>query len=399
VLIPFVTAELDFDTKVMTVEGVDGQIFTDRWTDEGHETNICKARLDLRTRTVEFRLRDGDSATLELPIDDPTGRPLLAERRVVYLDQNHWSSIAAWISDRRPGSDKHAAAADQLSRLVEARSVVLPFSAGHLVETGALYGEHRVELASAVLAMSRGWQMRSPWNVRRDELAGALNDEAPVARDVFTLSGDELFTRRLKAPDTSGLPRFAAELTSLLTYTTSLCDVLLDPEQIPDEGGRAAFDSWAQSHADAARLMRDHEESRETVWRVANACLLVDAIDEIREVCGPDQSRAVNWLPRAERDVGAMPSFGRMRWLIFTRLRNASEWKGNDFTDMHYLSCAAGYADLVVGERRTIGDLRTARGLTAGARLAATLPEAVAILSEMGVSLPNGDPSRSRPKR
>jgi hypothetical protein len=47
------------------------------------------------------------------------------------------------------------------------------------------------------------------------------------------------------------------------------------------------------------------------------------------------------------------------------------------------LSCAAGYADLVVGERRTISDLRGAREVPRGACLAARLPDAVAILADM----------------
>jgi hypothetical protein len=45
------------------------------------------------------------------------------------------------------------------------------------------------------------------------------------------------------------------------------------------------------------------------------------------------------------------------------------------------LAAAAGYADVVVGERRTISDLRTAkRRAPAGAELATSLPDAVALI-------------------
>jgi len=235
--------------------------------------------------------------------------------------------------------------------------------------------------------------MRSPWNVHRDELAAALARAAPAAHDVFTLTCDELFGRRLRTPNVTGMPPFAAALSSAMITATSLSDVLLDPDRVPDEGGRVAAESWGQSHADVARRMRADGASRTMFERVAHARLLVDLANEVPEISGPDPSeisahmaRFLDWMDRSAADVTRMPCLGRLRALLFTRMRNGADWVANDFTDMHYLSCAAGYADVVVGERRTIGDLRTARGLEPRARLVSTLHHAVLALTDLGVT-------------
>ena len=72
-------------------------------------------------------------------------------------------------------------------------------------------------------------------------------------------------------------------------------------------------------------------------------------------------------------------SGGRWR-LMFARLRNGSPWSAGDLVDIHNLAAAAGYADIVAGEKRTVGDLRVAKRVTVGARLATSLAEAVTIV-------------------
>ena len=74
-----------------------------------------------------------------------------------------------------------------------------------------------------------------------------------------------------------------------------------------------------------------------------------------------------------------MPHLGRLRELILKRLRNADErWLPNDLNDAIYLSCAAGYVDLVVGEKsHTNVLLQTERAVRPGAHLVWKLPEAV----------------------
>jgi hypothetical protein len=56
-------------------------------------------------------------------------------------------------------------------------------------------------------------------------------------------------------------------------------------------------------------------------------------------------------------ELGA-PAISLFRATMIDMLLGAGRWEGNDLTDLFYLCAAAGYADHVVGERRTIGLLQ-----------------------------------------
>jgi hypothetical protein len=77
---------------------------------------------------------------------------------------------------------------------------------------------------------------------------------------------------------------------------------------------------------------------------------------------GIDERDRERWLTQLDDDqVAVMPSLALYRELLHEKLLDpATVWQQNDLTDMMYLSCGAGYADHVVGERRLIGDLRRA---------------------------------------
>ena len=86
-------------------------------------------------------------------------------------------------------------------------------------------------------------------------------------------------------------------------------------------------------------------------------------------------------LTAADDPLARTPFLAQMRQMLFARLRNAEQtWEANDLVDIMFLCCAAGYADLVVGERRAIGYLRQARQPPPRARLATSLQEAVRAL-------------------
>jgi hypothetical protein len=49
-----------------------------------------------------------------------------------------------------------------------------------------------------------------------------------------------------------------------------------------------------------------------------------------------------------------LPFLGRVLEVTCARLRNpADRWVNNDLNDLHFLACAAGYADHVVAEKKT----------------------------------------------
>ena len=112
---------------------------------------------------------------------------------------------------------------------------------------------------------------------------------------------------------------------------------------------------------------------------MAGAAVLTDLASEIAPLAS--KQTVEEWIQRGNNELDAMPYLGRYKAVVFARLRNPTgTWTANDLIDVQFLCCAAGYVDVVVGEKRTIGDLRTARGVPDGARLATTLAEAVALI-------------------
>jgi hypothetical protein len=199
---------------------------------------------------------------------------------------------------------------------------------------------------------------------------------------VFTLDPGEVFARETRRPRLKGVPAVLAETTEWLIVAVSTIDTLLDPDPAPDEGGRDAVAKWSSGCADFASRMRDDGISPDRARQWVHAFVLNDLMFEpdVQQLLGPDLDRSKAWIDGAYAEVGRMPCLGRTRALLYSRMRNNASWSHNDFTDIHYLACAAGYADVVVGEKRTIGDLATATGGASGATLATTLTEALAAL-------------------
>ncbi len=83
-----------------------------------------------------------------------------------------------------------------------------------------------------------------------------------------------------------------------------------------------------------------------------------------------------------------MPYVGRLGEVLALRLRNADEkWEGNDLNDMNFLCAAAGYADVTVGEKKTIQYLRRVEPqVRPGSQLCRHLSEAVELLSARGIT-------------
>jgi hypothetical protein len=371
---------MDFESGVGEFETAGGELMRAQMPASLREasTNIRRMTVDVEADELVLVLPGGVEAHVELGVTGDRAADPLAGRRIVYLDQNRWSAMAAWRHGHRRIDASEAAAAERLAELVTAREIVLPMSAGHLVETAPLYDDPREALASTVLEYSRGWQWRNPVDVRREEIAAALGGATPVAAGVASLGADVLFTQRLQPVDGSDLPRLMASALPRLVNVSSVYDVIVDRDPVPDQGGRAAAERWAQKHADLANALADAGASREQVRSAAHGAVLADLAEEIEALAPIEQ--VTGWFARADADVAAMPFLSRYRAVIFARLRAGGTWLGNDLNDLIYLCCAAGYADVVVGENRTIGDLRTARGVPDGATLATTLAEAVAIL-------------------
>jgi hypothetical protein len=309
--------------------------------------------------------KSGDEVLFEMPRYD--GADQLEGRVTVYLDQNHWSTIANVLHSPQQVNGPEQSAALRLARLVANRQIILPASAAHHHETTKRFSrDKRYRLGLAVLQLSRGWQMRDPLQVRRNEFRQAITSRSGLPstltpEPVFSLAPDTLYSphRRPSSykPPQDFPPEEAFYLRAMLGATVSI-DVLLDAERIeegPDIGWTAAsqrFSDWLDGSG------RDRQQKRKSI----DAYLLHDLSREIAEesaASGISVDQMQDWvLHHWSDDIVQSPSAGVFRELVHDRHLNiGTTWRRNDLTDMVYLSCAAGYADFVVCERHMCGNL------------------------------------------
>jgi hypothetical protein len=253
------------------------------------------------------------------------------------------------------------AAAQKIAEWVQQRKIILPASAGHFYETTKWPDtDRRYHLGLTVLQLSHGWQMRDPLQVRRNELHGAFCRRSGrltgIRNDpVFTLAPNAVYSdSRNIAPSTPALdfhPDRAFQLEAL-TVAVAAIDAMLDSEWCepgPDTGPTTTsqrFSDWLDDQ------QLDSQQKRKAI----DAFLLLDLQQEIAEEASYANApfdQFQNWiLKQAMKDIGESPALGLFRAMLHERhLNKGTRWHPNDLTDMIYLSCAAGYADLVVCER------------------------------------------------
>ena len=348
-------------------------------------TNLTRVQVDVEAAELTVFMVGGP-AVVELRKLGASVATLQGERPLLYLDQGHWSTMAAARHGHRPVRPEEAEAGAALAELVESRVILMPVSAANLVETTPMYGTPRVALASTVLGLGRGWQMRNPLHVRPEEILRAVKREDARAAEVFAPAADLFFSE-----PSGGLPIGSSATTlehvmAAVPQVLGLYDAVIDEDAIPDEGGRAhaLAEKWAQLFAGLATELQKGSASAEVVRRAAHANLLVDMTDDLLRVAAVAQlstKAVVERLTDRDDPVASMPFLSQMRQMLFMRLRNTNQrWVANDLVDIMFLCCAAGYADVVVGERQAIGYLRQARRPAPRARLASSLREALELV-------------------
>ncbi len=348
------------------------------------ETNLERVaiRPDAAELTADFA--NGRQAVVDLRDTRRSLEELRARRPSVYLDQNHWSTIAGAREGRAGVTVEQARAAKILTDLVEEHRVLLPVSSGHLVETTPLHGDRRVALATTVLELERGWWMRNPVRVRAEEISHGVQGDTPVASGVFAPEVSEIFSSETSVSAAAqGELDSIAVVSNVVQAILGIYDTIADREPIPDEGGAAKAQAWAGNWADIATKVHAAGEPASMVRSVAYAKLIVDLADTLAEVAGLIGIPVEEVLDRLTADMdllSQMPFLAQMNQLLFARLRNAEQrWEANDLIDIMFLSCAAGYADMLVGERATIAHLRQARAPRPRALLASSLAETEAL--------------------
>lgn len=351
---------------------------------------IARVLYTYADRTLTVTTAAGERAELE--IGSPGDDAPRAGRRVVYLDQCHWSALARHLDDPTALAPGEAAAATRLIAWAKARQIILPLSSGHVIETTPMFGPKRHRQALAMLRLSRGWHMRDPVRVRRDEILRAvgLTDPEPTARpDVFTLDPDTLYLNGETPAASDDLPGYFGWLSQRLTTVTANFDLLIDPERIPPEKTTGWSDQMASIARDPAFLQLPTGQRR-TAARVQ---ALHDVIAEpavLLALTGsglaPEEAAAALVEGLLERR-DTMPFLRLHADALGVRLLNpTAKWVPNDLIDMLYLGCATAYADAVAAERAAAQYLSAAWGdRSASCPVVAKLSELVGLLESLGL--------------
>lgn len=301
----------------------------------------------------------GEEFGFEMPLAAHRGD---AESRVsVYLDQKDWSQLARALSSPNEASEQDLSDAEQLANWVESRVVILPISSGHYYETTKwTVAERRLPLGLVMLRLSRGWQLRDPLQVRRNEVRSALRAFAsldfppPEGEDgVVTLHPDSLRESRskhIRAP--KHFPPDLALAYRAAVSATSHIEVILDQDHlVPDQ-----LNSWELANQDFSDWLdvepRDANQKRKCI----DLFLLADFKQVIAEealAAGITPEQMTEWIEqRFAHDLASMAATGLYREMVHNKhLNKGYRWEHNDLVDMTYLTCAAGYCDFVVCER------------------------------------------------
>jgi hypothetical protein len=306
-------------------------------------------------------------------------------RPIVYLDQCHWSTLSNSIFEpARIRNERDRDAAAELLDLAERGKVIIPVSSAHTLETSALFDVRRQNLASTILRLSRGWQMRSPIVVRMHEMASVLGRKLAVSSfvpetDVFSLAAGAMDTNR-RVSDASGLPPGLAALFDRMTSFSAIYDVLMNPARIP-----SPKPGW---HEHYQKIARDPEfQARTPKQKIIDGRALAIA-DVAPEALAVAQSLGIDSLEQVSivlyEEFSSMPFMRLYGDAIGHRLAIRANWEPNDLVDMLYLGCAAAYADVVVAERTATNYLQRAWGnRDSECPVVAKLPDAVDRLSQL----------------
>ncbi|MEK6273077.1 MAG: hypothetical protein AABM42_10590 [Actinomycetota bacterium] len=381
--------EIDFDARAVRLEFLDGRVVQESLTRAVPESfSVRRSRMDLERRVMLLTLDDGQTLEVDIGV---AGQGVPADVPIVYLDQLHWISLARqqWAPDRL--RDSQRAAATTLIALADQQEILLPVAGAHLTEMASIAGRRRRDLAATILGLCRGWQMQNPVRIRGQEYLASMLGQEPVAAGVFTLEPGVLFAEGPATPaPMPGAPPGLAEMFSRVIAISAVYSAMLDDEPVDMGEGKAAAERWATSFPKLASYMREQRMSEEHARINGRARLIADQSQDLERAgdrAGVTPEQFARWLSdRFPEDLARMPYVGRLNEVLYLRLRNADDkWEANDLNDMNFLCAAAGYADITIGEKKTINYLRRAEAhVRPGSQLCGRLSEAVEMLAASG---------------
>lgn len=363
-----IQVRVDLVRKIATTTSHNGSVLaTAPWPLDPFEEGsaLVSISYDFGGRVLSFETRQGDRIEVDLPnagdLEPVAGRP------IIYLDQNHWSTLfkAVHAPESVPKAERRAA--ERLRSIARDRDVIVPMSAAHVSETCQWSNaKRRYRLAITILDLSHGWQLRDVLVLRRAELQRALSEffskpGVVAGPSAVTLEPGAIFDGRTDTyrPD----PRLGPELSfaaTAVTETSVIFDLLLadQPLQPLDVPG---WSQRLQRITVGLRPVRDANVRRRATLSAYRADVLHEVLDAGRRL-GLSNAQSEAWIAQLDEvQVSELPSLGLYRELLHEKLLDpATVWEQNDLVDMMYLTSGAAYTDHVVGERRLTGDLRQA---------------------------------------
>lgn len=308
----------------------------------------------------------------------------LAGRLRVYLDQNKWIALAQHLHrpERLTSAENEAAAT--VIDWVRQRRIVLPLSGAHCSEIGSARSRYRATLVPLMLDLCRGWQMRSPLQVRTDELGVVFADRVRGAggaiREVVTLQPGAIFGKQPRhTPVATSLPPEEAAVDRQLIWVTSLYSAMLDDEREDRTAAEDLASRWATSFHELGQELERNVQARRHSERLTAMRLVIDMRDDVARTAleaGMSREQFTSWVAdHSLEDLTRLPYLGTMCAATHARLRNAGDtWTSHDLNDMIYLACASAYTDVVVCEKKAADYLTRAwRNRAGGAPLLTSL--------------------------
>ena len=296
---------------------------------------------------------------------NPNSAPPFNGRPSIYLDQNHWRTLAdALRHPERVVDPREFAAAQDLIRLAADGGVVLPLSMGHMLETSGLHGEPRYEVGVTMASLARGWQIRNPLDLWKWEAEATiyqhLNLPTPVVPHAISTEPGSLYESGTNLGINDDTP-YGDIFLAMLTMPNVLLSSLIEPDSLP----KHQLTKWVDRHTQITRQVSaldipKHQRrnvARRRYWNENLAFYVAPYRALTRSLDSPIFSDRD--LPKI---LSPSPMVGLLSELFVSRFMDRqTRWSRNDLIDMFHLSGAAAYADYVCAEKHTGTQLRRAQ--------------------------------------
>ncbi|MFF4263031.1 hypothetical protein [Streptomyces virginiae] len=334
--------------------------------------------------------------------------------RRIYLDLNHWISLAKAATGHRDGN-RHKGALQALSEAASSGSAVFPLSATHYMEmSGIRDPRQRADIADVMEELSAFTTLANRTIIMRHEIEAAVDQiiGVPSGTDdslqilsfgvghAFGVHGRLRVRSREDGGDVTDLvrgdfPAGAAAFDAIVSAAERFVErgVLRGPSDAEVPG--LAAQGWDPTTARTGAQRRADREiglssqlDAEPRWRrgrlrdvVSGRYLTNELFDLLNELFSGRQvtDQIFGSRESARRFADSMPSGDVHITLTTAAHRNRDkQWTPNDIFDIDALSTAVPYCDAVVTERHACHVLRTERiPAKTGTEIMATLQELV----------------------